>query len=211
MDRKTFFKKGFSNLIGKIVKETSEVIEDISLEIKKSAEPLQETAEELMRFPEVTKANNVPRKLKPPPGALKDKKLFKQKCTGCGDCIYRCAYSVLFPVFDKRANKSLPYMDVNTNPCLMCKDWPCIDACNEGALVHYKENEAPKFGRVKSLFEHCKNEENGYALCTDCQDACPIDLVISFKKGRPSFARDCTGCGLCVQACYTYPKALVVP
>jgi ferredoxin-type protein NapG len=210
MDRKTFFQKGFSKFIGKVVKETAEVVEEIGTEFKKIVKPIEEVAEDVVKFPELTKENKIPKKLKRPPGSLEDNTKFKEKCTGCGDCIYGCPYNVLFPVFDDKANKSLPFMDVNTNACMMCKDYPCIKACSHEALKPYKKKQKPKFGQARSLFPFCINFESQKTDCNQCQTACPVESVITFKKGKPSFSLNCTGCGICVQTCPVFPKAIVI-
>lgn len=163
-------------------------------------------------------AFTLPRQIKPnrkrrirnvqyPPGAL-DEIEFLKKCTGCGDCIYACPYSVLFPVFDETSEKHVPRMDVNLNACMLCKDWPCINACKDEALLPFTEEANPKLGQAKGIFEYCLNQKSGQNTCSNCKDACPVEGVVRFKGIKPSFSKDCVGCGQCVSACPTFPRAI---
>ncbi|WCL48696.1 4Fe-4S dicluster domain-containing protein [Leptospira sp. GIMC2001] len=151
-----------------------------------------------------------PNGLKFPPGSIQPESKFLKNCTGCSDCIFNCPYTVLFPLYNNSLNKNIPYMDVNSNACLMCKDWPCINACNFDALKPFKNNEKPKFGQAKGKFEFCINQKTGEKTCNACEESCPIDNVVKFKNEKPTFAKSCVGCGICVQSCPTYPKAIQI-
>ncbi|MCB1156975.1 MAG: 4Fe-4S dicluster domain-containing protein [Leptospiraceae bacterium] len=209
MDRKEFI-KGLGKLIGKVVKETNEIVEDIKGEVGKTMKPLDDMGAEMMQMPEVIEDKPINKKLKLPPGAIEGKKAFKETCTGCGDCIHHCPYNAIFPVFENRYGKSIPYMDLNHNPCLMCKDWPCITSCKPKALKPFKKKETPKFGQAVSLFSFCLNSENPEASCDICLQSCPLEDIIKFKDGKPSFSRSCTGCGICVQSCPAFPRAILI-
>ncbi len=143
-----------------------------------------------------------------PPGAVQPETKFKSKCTGCGDCVFSCPYNAIFPVYDAELGKNLPFMDMNSNACRMCSDWPCIQACKFDALKPFKSGEASKFGQAKGIFEYCINKNTDEKTCNVCQEACPIEKTVRFRKNQPVFGRSCTGCGLCVQSCPTFPKAI---
>ncbi|PJZ69917.1 hydrogenase [Leptospira perolatii] len=235
MNRKDFFRKSLSKAFSVIEEGAEEVVEtwkevaepkkakaeqDSNLAKEKNPRTGKKTqkgltpSEKKAAFPAQYKPNKKKpfsfRNLQFPPGADPSGKRFLSKCTGCGDCIYSCPYSVLFPISDETTGKSTPRMDVNLNACMLCKDFPCIHACKEDALKPYTAKTSPNFGQAKSLFEHCINYRTEEKTCEACQLACPIPNVVNFRKNKPTFSADCTGCGQCVQACPTFPKAIIV-
>jgi ferredoxin-type protein NapG len=216
MNRRKFFKQGFSKIF-KAVEKTKEITQIIPQVIgeaitEKPKEVNIESESDGFRLePEYLKPKKARFKnLKYPPGAWKEKGKFESKCTGCGDCIHYCPYDVIFPIYDEKLNKSLPVMDLNQKACLMCIDYPCIQSCNYGALKPFKKKEAPKFGQAKLIFDHCLNHGEEDLQCTTCRDTCPVENVVNIKKLKPSFSTSCTGCGQCVTTCPTFPKAIVI-
>ncbi|TGL69815.1 4Fe-4S dicluster domain-containing protein [Leptospira jelokensis] len=144
-----------------------------------------------------------------PPGASSE---FFSLCTGCNECIFACPYAVLFPVTAENQNQSFPHFDPNAKACHLCTDWPCISACPEEALVPYEMSETtPKFGKAKLLKEFCINEKTGEPTCNACFVTCPIEKTVKFKGNLPVFSQSsCTGCGLCVETCPSFPKAIQI-
>lgn len=211
MDRREFFKQGIKKIF-KAADKITELKEKIPILIQKTIseealfkeENIQENSIQL----QPPKRRNF-RNIQFPPGAVKPKKEFVSKCTSCGDCINACPYNTIFPVYEEKYNKNLPYIDVNMNPCFMCFNYPCIQSCRYDALVPFSENQKPKFGQAKLIFENCLNSDENYE-CNVCERVCPIENVVTIKNKKPKFSRDCTGCGICVQNCPTFPKAIVV-
>lgn len=158
----------------------------------------------------VARRSFIPQNLKRPPGAIENSSRFVKTCTGCMECVYNCPYSVIFPILDDSTGKNTPFIDVNSNACMLCEDFPCIQSCDVNALKFSKKENFPNLGQAKGKFNHCLNHQTGEKTCDACQEACPIPKTITFKGNKPNFAKSCVGCGLCVQACPTYPKAIQV-
>ena len=140
-------------------------------------------------------------------------------CTRCGDCFDACPYQVLFPLAasygaDVAATAAL---DVMNGGCHLCKGWPCVAACEAGALQWpTKQHDAkaksdkeqwPKMAIAEISTEKClpyKGPE-----CGACAGFCPIPGALSFHLDRPRIDPDrCSGCGLCHGACIAMPKAI---
>ncbi len=148
-----------------------------------------------------------PRKLARPPGALKDRDKFYKACTRCADCIVACPYGVLFQM----GPRSGPLLDPNLNACRLCKDMPCIEACETGALKKLRKNQNPRIGIAVVTETLCRNHESRRPKlpagkkapeCKICQKECPVKGAIVFGKDKlPDVQKSCTGCGLCVHVC----------
>ncbi len=216
MQRKDFFKKGIFKALKKAVDTTEEVYDVINESIsnkKENVDPAEipDNTSYSPILPGISKSRKINRNLKFPPGALKNKSSFLKKCTGCGDCIHACPYNTIFPVFDSSLDKNVPYLDPNMNACMMCFDYPCIEACEENALIPLKKKEKLKLGQAKPILNHCINTKTEDNTCNACRTSCPVENVISYnKKFQPKISKDCTGCGICVQACPTFPRAIVI-
>ncbi|TGK46864.1 4Fe-4S binding protein [Leptospira bouyouniensis] len=144
-----------------------------------------------------------------PPGASSD---FFSLCTGCNECIFSCPYAVLFPVTATDSQNSFPHFDPNAKACHLCSDWPCINACPEEALIPYEMSDnTPNFGKAKLLKDFCINQKTGETTCNACFVTCPIEKTVKFKGNLPVFSQsNCTGCGLCVETCPSFPKAIQI-
>ncbi|TGN19229.1 4Fe-4S dicluster domain-containing protein [Leptospira idonii] len=212
MKRKDLFREGFKSVFQFAFEKTddlTETIREVWSEEKKQ-EKKKKNKEKLppKKRKAVTKRKSrLFKTLSLPPGATKD---FFNLCTGCNECVFACPYTALFPVTPEKENKTFPFLDPNAKSCHLCSDWPCIAVCPENALVGYDVSETkPKFGKAKGIYDHCINQKTGNKTCEACFSACPVEKTVNFRGNLPIFSSSsCTGCGLCVEVCPSFPKAI---
>jgi len=171
-------------------------------------------------------------KLLRPPGAL-DELEFLTKCTRCDKCMRACPENAI-SVAPASAGLALktPFIDPRSVPCFLCTSLPCITACEDGALVWPRLNQAdgtvlegPKATRMgtarvkQTLCVTWDAAEREARACRICVDRCPYPeeaLRLTAPSEAESFghpevvAEVCTGCGICVFACPAEPSAIVV-
>ena len=143
-----------------------------------------------------------------PPGA-RSESLFLSLCTRCHKCYDACPHAAihLFPE-DTGELAGTPVMVPDSRACHLCEDYPCATSCPEEALIMPGERLWP-LGKVVLNEEHCfafKGPE-----CGACVGLCPPGAEAALKQIRwkPVFeAEPCVGCGLCIEACPTMPKAI---
>ena len=70
-----------------------------------------------------------------PPYALAELD-FLLACTRCGNCIEACPHGVIFPLSARLGGQvaATPALDLLHKGCHLCEDWPCVVACDAGAL-----------------------------------------------------------------------------
>lgn len=154
-----------------------------------------------------------------PPGALREFPDFDQACTRCGDCVPACPHGAI-QIYH---NSWGPLLEPNLAACHLCPDYPCVKACPEGALnSHRLEEYLPYFGRAWIEHEHCRRDRGDD--CQLCAENCPVEgaLPEPDKKSTKDSPYDtapaiwdihpeyCVGCGVCVETCPTFPKAIRV-
>lgn len=146
-----------------------------------------------------------------PPFALPETD-FLRACTHCAACLHACDYRAihLLPIRCGFLRSGTPGMELSTVPCHLCKDWPCVTACETGALRQPAANELPELGLISVLSELCLASESN--SCNECFDACPVDGAISRDdNGKPVINKSrCPGCAMCLQACVAEPRAFEV-
>lgn len=157
-----------------------------------------------------------------PPFAV-DELDFLLACTRCDACIKACSYQVIFPLPARRGAQvmSTPVMDLLNRGCHLCEDWPCVQACETGALkqpVVEANNDSgseiqpvrwPKLARAiideKTCLPYAGPE------CGACRGSCPVPEALLWTSEKPAIDETlCTGCGLCREACIVEPKAIRV-
>jgi len=156
-----------------------------------------------------------------PPGALADRD-FSALCIKCGRCVEVCPYNTLkLAAVADGAPLGTPYFEPRQTPCYLCPDIPCKNACPTGALAPGLEDVMQsRMGLALIDTEHCLSWQG--LRCEICYRVCPLrDKAITVeaqRRGRSKHAmflpvvhsRDCTGCGICEQACPTQVAAIRV-
>lgn len=147
-----------------------------------------------------------------PPGARSEQD-FLSKCIKCGRCIQACPYIALKPA-DVHAGFAIgtPTLDLRSQACRLCRDFPCIEACPTGALQPIERVEDVTMGTAVIDEDLCIAMQG--MRCEVCYRVCPlIDSAITIdyrlREGdanhtifAPIIHEDaCVGCGLCVERC----------
>ena len=150
-----------------------------------------------------------------PPYAL-DELEFLLACTRCGDCVDACGYGLVFLLPPRLGAQvaGTPALDLLNKGCHQCTDWPCVSACETGALgipeVAGDEGQpAPRMAAVAIDTDTCL-PWNG-PECGACAYSCTVSGALIWEGERPRIeASLCTGCALCREACIVEPRAVRV-
>lgn len=148
-----------------------------------------------------------------PPFALPELD-FLLACTRCSACIESCPHGVVFAL-PKRLGPTFagtPALDLLNHACRLCDDWPCVTACEPGALRTNAEvngNGFPKLGVASIDVDRCLPYQG--PECGACEASCPVPGALHFENERPNIdAGICVGCGACREACIVEPKAVLL-
>jgi ferredoxin-type protein NapG len=188
VDRRQFFKAGFTNVTKSVVEE-----------VERRAE---QKAQRFIR----------------PPFALQELD-FLLACTRCEACIEACPHQVIFPLSAKMGvqEAATPALDLLNKGCHLCQEWPCVDACEAGALLRpecsdeepHAKKELPRLARAEIDTQHCLPYSG--PECGACKGTCPVTGAMTWPHERPQINTDlCTGCALCREACIVEPKAIMI-
>jgi ferredoxin-type protein NapG len=156
-----------------------------------------------------------------PPGALKETD-FNASCIKCGQCVTACPYDTLkLATAGSGTPIGTPYFEPRDIPCYMCQDIPCTRACPTGALSPTLEKiEDARMGLAVIDMEHCISYLG--LRCEICHRVCPVqDKAITIKHQPRKLSKhamfipivhskDCTGCGMCEEACPTDEAAIKI-
>ena len=143
-----------------------------------------------------------------PPYAL-DEVEFLDTCTRCDKCVDACPHDVIFLL-----PTGTPALDLLNKGCRLCADWPCVAACEPGALKfpdtgEFGERPLPRLARVYINTSTCLPYYG--PECGACAASCPVPGALIWNGTRPGIdPAKCTGCGLCREACIVEPKAVEV-
>jgi ferredoxin-type protein NapG len=157
-----------------------------------------------------TVAERLPKRRRPP-GALSEP-AFMTACDRCHKCVAACPEHAIFTLnMDAGISVNTPVMVPEERPCLMCEGFPCAAACPTGALK-VPEEETVRLGTVRLNPAHCfvfRGPE-----CGACAGLCPTESLaedppLKLVMRKPQIDSDsCVGCGRCIEACPTIPKAI---
>lgn len=150
-----------------------------------------------------------------PPYALAELE-FSLACTRCDACISACPENVIFqlPAHTGVMAAATPAMDLAHKACLLCEDWPCVNACEAGALIFPEpdsDEEIPLPTLSICYIDTKKCLPYTGPECGACESSCPIEGALSWHQERPTIIRElCVGCSLCLVACILEPKAIKI-
>ena len=164
------------------------------------------------------KGKSLPRTNTPiiPVGA-RDFATYSELCTACQMCVAACPQRVLQPTFNIES-LMIPEIKYESSYC----DPNCIScniACSTGALqiISKEEKQHIRIGNAVWIRKNCMNMEknSGNDICDACVKACPKGAITLNDHNKkivfPSIDDSrCVGCGACVAACPTTPRAIYV-
>ena len=154
-----------------------------------------------------------------PPHA-RDELDFLATCTRCGDCIDACPHQVIFPLAPRLGASvtNTPALDLLNKGCHLCEGWPCVAACQPGALTITPSNEngdrdttapAPQIA-IASINQKSCLAYHG-PECGACASSCSVSGALTWDAEKPKIDTEiCVGCGLCREACIVDPKAIEI-
>lgn len=146
-----------------------------------------------------------------PPYALVELE-FLLACTRCDACREACPHGLIFPLSARvgLAAAATPALDLSKEGCRLCADWPCVAACEPGALKRPEGDPGlPRLGVARVDPEVCRPYRG--SDCRACADSCPVPGAMEWRQGRPRInPAVCVGCGLCRAACVLESKAIEI-
>ena len=150
-----------------------------------------------------------------PPYALKELD-FILVCTRCDQCLEACPHDVIFKLPARLGARVMdtPALDLLNKGCHLCKDWPCVTACESGALsipvvADNKEPILPIIARAEINTDTCLPYSG--PECGACESSCPVPGALYWDMTKPCINQElCIGCALCREVCIVDPSAVRV-
>jgi len=147
-----------------------------------------------------------------PPFAL-DELEFLLACTRCGDCVTACPHQVIFPLPARLGAQVVgtPAMDLLHKSCHLCGEWPCVGACEPGALnlpEQRDDGSVPPPRLALAWIDTAACLPYSGPECGACAGSCPVG-ALEWRREKPRVnPQVCTGCMLCRDACILKPPAI---
>jgi ferredoxin-type protein NapG len=156
-----------------------------------------------------------------PPGALPEPD-FQAACIKCGQCVQACPFDILhLAATGDTLPLGTPYFVSRQDPCRLCPDIPCLQACPTGALdPHLGAIADARMGLAVIDSERCLSWQG--LRCEICYRVCPLQgkaiTVEYYPRSLSKHAKfvpvvhsdGCTGCGMCEHACPLHQAAIRV-
>jgi len=150
-----------------------------------------------------------------PPFAL-DEAHFLSACTRCDACMQACPHGTINILSSRRGLRvaGTPVLDLLNNACHLCADWPCVAACEPGALkLPPREEEKPpplpQLAEIRIDTQTCLPYSG--PECGACASSCPVPGALIWNQCKPYIVPQlCVGCALCRETCIVEPKAVLV-
>ena len=189
MDRRAFFQQAFRN-----------------------------TGEKIVKLCDAKVTRQATHWIRPP--YAQDELAFLLACTRCGACIAACPHEVIIPLAARLGLTvaGTPAMDLLHKGCHLCEAWPCVAACEPGALKQHARGadtkDAPSalprpFARVTIDTHACLPHQG--PECGACEGSCPIPGALVWDMYRPRIDPEhCVGCARCRAACIAQPSAIKI-
>lgn len=150
-----------------------------------------------------------------PPYAL-DELDFLLTCTRCGACKDACPHQLIFPLPARLGAQvvATPAMDLLNKGCRLCTDWPCVAACEPGALkrsAEEKDGTSPLPRLAEARIDTASCLPYSGPECGACAASCGVPRALLWDRGRPLIdSTNCIGCAMCREACIVEPKAISI-
>lgn len=142
-----------------------------------------------------------------PPGTS-SRSDYLDRCTQCFECISICPHEALEVCRDNKSELyGYPVITPRRQPCSLCSDFPCIQACDEQVLSRADADHP--LGTAIIIRSRCLIAAGSF--CRACINRCPTQAIFLNTDGLPAIQEEkCTGCGECVQACPPENPALFI-
>ncbi len=115
---------------------------------------------------------------------------FLLACTRCDLCIQACPYGILFPLPLAQGVQVVgtPAMDLSTQGCHLCSDWPCVRVCEPGALrlPRVADGVVPPLPRLATItLDPARCLPYQGPECGACGSVCPVPGALAWEGPRP--------------------------